>query len=71
MSDFERRILQPDSVYAPSNAYSPGVSVKVPGATFIFVTGQIAKDQDGKVVAPGDAAAQAEFIFEKIGKILA
>ena len=50
--------------------YSPGMSVDVGDSTFIFVTGQIARRQDGTPVAPGDFKAQTEFIFQKIQAIL-
>ncbi|KKW10777.1 MAG: hypothetical protein UY50_C0026G0004 [Parcubacteria group bacterium GW2011_GWA2_49_9] len=50
--------------------YSPGVSVDVGDSTFIFVTGQIARHEDGAPVAPGDFKAQTEFIFQKIEAIL-
>ncbi len=50
--------------------YSPGMSVDVGDSTFIFVTGQIARHEDGTPVAPGDFKAQTEFIFKKIEAIL-
>jgi 2-iminobutanoate/2-iminopropanoate deaminase len=36
----------------------------------IFVSGLLALDGDGKLVGPGDAAAQAEFIFATLDMIL-
>lgn len=50
--------------------YSPGISVDVGDSTFIFVTGQIARYEDGAPVASGDFKAQTEFIFKKIEAIL-
>ena len=50
--------------------YSPGMSVDVGNATVIFVTGQIARHEDGTPVAPSDFKAQTEFIFQKIEAIL-
>ncbi|MDO8594601.1 MAG: RidA family protein [bacterium] len=50
--------------------YSPGMSVDVGDSTFVFVTGQIARHEDGAPVAPGDFKAQTEFIFQKIEAIL-
>ena len=52
-------------------AYSPAVRVDVGGASWLFVTGQLAIDGAGNVVAPLDATRQTEFIFELIGAILA
>lgn len=37
----------------------------------LMLAGQVAVDDAGRVVAPGDAAAQAERVFEIIGGILA
>ena len=36
----------------------------------LFLTGQLAVDHEGTVVAPDDAAAQTEYVFELIGSIL-
>lgn len=51
-------------------AYSHGVLVPLLGADMLFVTGQIALDPQGNVVAPNDARRQAEVVFENIGTIL-
>src|SRR3989338_9371603 len=50
--------------------YSPGMSVDVGDSTFVFVTGQIARHEDGAPVAPGDFKAQTEFVFKKIEAVL-
>ena len=50
--------------------YSPGMSIDIGDSTVIFVTGQIARHEDGTPVAPGDFKKQTEFIFKKIGAIL-
>jgi|GEM_PF-276589 len=50
--------------------YSPAISVDVGDSTVIFVTGQIARREDGTPVAAGDFTAQTEFIFQKIETIL-
>ncbi len=65
------RPLQPGSFTPTIGAYSHGIEIALPGAKLIFVTGQIAMDAQGQVVAAGDATAQTEFIFENIQKILA
>jgi len=39
-------------------------------AKLFFVTGQVAQDNDGKVVAPLDAAIQTEFVFKRVSSIL-
>ena len=53
----------------PTKAYSNGIFVPR-GADLLFLTGQVAQDSDGKVVAPYDMAEQTRFIFGQIGKIL-
>lgn len=62
--------LQPKDSPVPKNAFSPGVLVPLPGAEMLFVTGQIAVDAQGNVVAPNDPQKQAEAVFENIRKIL-
>jgi len=37
----------------------------------LFISGIVAMDKDGRVVGKGDAARQAELIFEHIGRVLA
>jgi len=49
-------------------SYSPAVTVG-PGK-MLFISGQIAFDDEGKVVGPGDMVAQARKIFENLRVIL-
>lgn len=44
--------------------------VDLPGGSLLMLAGQVAVDDDGRVVAPGDAGRQAERIFELISAIL-
>jgi reactive intermediate/imine deaminase len=67
----ERRKIQPKNFTPALGAYSHGTAVEFGTHALIFVTGQIAVDAKGEVVAPGDAAAQTEFVFENIKTILA
>lgn len=58
--------------FAPGfGAYSQGIKVPLLGADLIFVSGQVAMDEKGNVVGPGDAQKQTECIFENIKKVLA
>lgn len=41
------------------------------GGALLILAGQVAVDDAGEVVAPGDAGAQAERIFEIVGGLLA
>src|SRR3989344_1509808 len=66
----EIRKLQPKGSPTPMGAYSHGVLVPLPGADMLFVTGQIALDAQGTVIAPNDPKKQSEVVFENIGRIL-
>lgn len=61
----------PSTVPPPVGPYAHVARVDVGGGTLLMTAGQIAVDDDGAVVAPGDVVAQAERIFELIGGILA
>ncbi len=67
----ERKAINPTSVVAPKDRYAQAVSVDVGTATMVFVTGQQAWDINGRLVGPGDMAAQTEQIFLIIQAILA
>lgn len=60
----------PDTVAPPIGTYSHAVRVETHDATWIFVSGQIAQDPDGTLVAPGDVAAQTEQVFENLARVL-
>lgn len=61
------RALVPAGHSKPIGRYSPGVAVD----RLVFVSGQVATDVHGAVLHPGDAAGQAEVVFERIGQVLA
>ncbi|MFE2519975.1 RidA family protein [Streptomyces mirabilis] len=61
------RIPAPDGV-APVAAYS---HVVLGTGRFVAVSGQLALDEDGKLVGAGDAAAQAHQVFENLRRCLA
>ncbi|MGQ4429297.1 MULTISPECIES: RidA family protein [unclassified Streptomyces] len=66
MSDLTR-IPAPDGV-APATAYT---HVVVGTGRFVAVSGQLALDEDGKLVGEDDAAAQARQVFENLRRCLA
>jgi len=66
----KKTLIYPANHPAPRGAYSPGLLVEDRGSRTLFVTGQLAVDPEGRVVAPNDAAAQTEYVFELIGSIL-
>ncbi|MFH8773796.1 RidA family protein [Streptomyces sp. NPDC017958] len=61
------RIPAPDGV-APSAQYSHVVSAT---GRLVAVSGQLALDEDGKLVGEGDPAAQARQVFENLRRCLA
>ena len=66
----KKTLIHPAGHPAPRGAYSPGLLVEHAGVSTLYVTGQLAVDPSGNVVAPNDAAAQTEYVFELIGSIL-
>lgn len=49
-------------------SFSQGL--KVTGQELVFISGQVARDATGAVVAPDNLPRQAEFIFESMRKLL-
>jgi enamine deaminase RidA (YjgF/YER057c/UK114 family) len=61
----------PPAVAAPfGDRFAHVARLDVDGGALLMLTGQVAVDDEGRVVAPGDAAAQAEHVFELIRAIL-
>lgn len=50
--------------------YSQGVKIDLGTKTMILVAGQIALNDDGTPVAPGDFTAQTRFVFKRIQQVL-
>lgn len=62
----------PQAVAAPfGDRFAHVARLDLDGGALLMLAGQVAVDDAGEVVAPGDAAAQAERIFEIIRGILA
>lgn len=61
----------PASAPMPAGRYSQVVRLELGTGALLLLSGQVAVDDDGNVVAPGDMAAQTRRIFEIIGAILA
>ena len=62
-----RHIAAPDGV-APGRGYSQVVTGR---GRLVVVSGQIAQDERGELVGPGDPTAQARQVFENLGRCLA
>ena len=60
----------PATVPVPAGQYSHVARVELGGKTLLQLSGQVAIDADGKIVA-NDMTAQADFIMENITAILA
>lgn len=62
----------PAGVAAPfGDRFAHVARVDLPtGGALLVLAGQVAVDDTGAVVAPGDAGAQSEVVFETIGQIL-
>jgi 2-iminobutanoate/2-iminopropanoate deaminase len=50
--------------------YSQAVKIDLGTKTMILVAGQLALNEDGTPVAPGDFTAQTHFIFKRIQRVL-
>lgn len=59
-----REHLNPDGMPPPVGPYSNVVATE-PGK-MVFVAGQVAYDAEGKVVGPGDVAAQTRQVMENV-----
>lgn len=66
----KKTLIHPAGHPAPRGAYSPGLLVEHGGTSTLYVTGQLPIDPEGRVVAPGDVAGQAEYVFKLIGAVL-
>ena len=67
----KRTLINPKGHSTPRGAYSHAIKVEAGGVTHVYLTGQLALDPEGNVVAPYDATGQTEFIFKSIGSLLA
>lgn len=58
-------MYQPDGIYKPAT-YDHAMRA---GNT-LYVAGQVARDAQGQLVAPGDAAGQARQVYHNLGVVL-
>lgn len=72
VTDMKLTLDNPPTVAAPfGDRFAHVARLDLDGGALLMLSGQVAVDDTGAVVAPGDAAAQAERIFEIIGGLLA
>lgn len=63
----DRKFIQPPELDNPGRrAFSHGIKV----GNFLFIAGQLGTNKAGKIVEPGDTAAQARRIFGRMKAIL-
>lgn len=62
-----RKAVFPGGSDSSAVSYSPAI---VAQGKFLFVSGQVAFDDRGQVVGPGDIILQATRVFESLGTIL-
>jgi reactive intermediate/imine deaminase len=63
-------LSNPPAAPAPAANYSQVARVELPGGALLFLSGQVAMDAEGNLVGKGDAARQAESIFENMARML-
>ena len=57
----------PPSGWSDKFTFSPAVRA----GNLLYISGMTAADEKGQLVGPGDIVRQTEYIFDKIGRILA
>mgnify|MGYP001028576805 CR=1 FL=1 len=62
----EKLLINPPSSHQNKPTISPGVLVE----GTLYISGQIARNQDGRIVDVGDMAAQARQVFSNIERVL-
>ena len=60
----------PAGVHPPVGTYSHAVRVETGEATWLHISGQVALDTGGNLVAPNDLRGQTEQVFENLKAIL-
>ncbi|MFI9360999.1 RidA family protein [Kitasatospora sp. NPDC053057] len=67
----EISIDNPAGAPAPAGPYSQVARVDLGTGALLFLSGQVALDENGQAAAPGDMTVQSEMIMEGIGQLLA
>ena len=63
--------LVPAGHSKPVGRYSPGVALRSETAgSLVFLSGQVATDEHGRMLHPGDAGGQAEVVFDRLAAVL-
>jgi len=67
-SAVEREVIQPEGLPEPLGAYSHAISVRA--GRLLFIAGQVAVDEKGRIMGQGDLAFQTEQVFKNLGHII-
>jgi len=64
--------VNPPGVHAPAGQYSHVARIDLPGGgTLLFVSGQVALDEQGKIVGKGEVSEQADQVYANLKRVLA
>lgn len=64
---FERTAVEVAGLAPPAGHYSHGI---IAAGRILFVAGQVALDEGGRLVGPGDAAAQARQVLTNLKRVI-
>ena len=64
----DRLILNPESVPKPMGPYSQGIMTS--STNIVFISGQVAEDENGQLIGKGDAEQQARRAFQNLASVL-
>ncbi|TDQ54213.1 RidA family protein [Actinorugispora endophytica] len=63
-------LRNPENAPRPAGPYSQVGRVELGGGALLFVSGQVALDEAGEVVAPGDMAVQSREVMRSLDALL-
>jgi 2-iminobutanoate/2-iminopropanoate deaminase len=66
-AQFERTAVEVTGVAPPAGNYSPGI---IAAGRILFVAGQVALDEEGRLVGRGDAATQARQVLTNLTRVI-
>jgi reactive intermediate/imine deaminase len=66
-AQFERTAVEVEGVAPPAGHYSHGI---IAAGRILFVAGQVALDEEGRLVGRGDAAAQARQVLTNLKRVI-
>jgi reactive intermediate/imine deaminase len=62
--------VNPSTIAPPIGSYSHAVRVETADGAWIYVSGQLALDQEGSLVGVGSLRAQTERVYENLSAVL-